>query len=110
MTKGFPRFAQLIRTVDHGDQLSGFKTFVQVWQVLVLLQHDQADGFACGLPNAPSENYKLEQSGQVARRYGHIGQAAQRQAVNALRAAGIEADGAQNWAQSQKARMKQLAN
>lgn len=26
----------------------------------------QADGFPCGLPNAPSENYKLEQSGQVA--------------------------------------------
>ncbi len=28
-TKGFPRFAQLIKAVDHGDQLSGFKTFVQ---------------------------------------------------------------------------------
>src|SRR5438046_10641163 len=65
MTKGFPRFAQLIRTIDHGDQMSGFKTFVQVWQVLVLLEHDQADGFAGGLPNAPSENYKLEHPGQV---------------------------------------------
>ena len=62
-TKGFPRFAQLIRAVDQGEQLSGFKTFVQVWQVPVLLQHDQADSFACGLPNASSENYKLDQSG-----------------------------------------------
>src|SRR5580698_4048621 len=57
-TKGFPRFAQLIRAVDYGRQLSGFKTFVQVWQVPVLLQHDQADSLACGLPNAPSEHYK----------------------------------------------------
>src|SRR5215468_5025051 len=65
MTKGFPRFAQLIRAVDHGDQLSGFKTFVQVWQVLVLLQHNQAEVFVCGLPNAPPENYKLEQLGQL---------------------------------------------
>src|SRR5271156_3375414 len=63
-TKGFLRFAQLIRAVDHGHQLSGFKTFVQVWQVPVLLQHDQAVSFTCGLPNAPSENYKLDQSGQ----------------------------------------------
>ena len=65
VSKGFPRCAQLIRAVDHGDELAGFKTFVQVGQVVVLLQHDQADGFACGLPNAPSENDKLEQSGQV---------------------------------------------
>ena len=43
-------------------------------------------------------------------RYGHIGQSAQRQAVNALNEAGFQGDGAQNWAQSQKARVKQLAN
>src|SRR6266567_6378831 len=32
---------------------------------MVRLQHDQTHGFACGLPNAPSEYYKLEQSVQV---------------------------------------------
>lgn len=47
---------------------------------------------------------------RMSKRYGHIGQAAQRQAVNALRMAGIEADGAQKWAQSQKARIRQLPN
>jgi integrase len=47
---------------------------------------------------------------RMARRYGHIGQAAQRQAVNALRGADFGGDGAQNWAQSQKARTRQLAN
>jgi len=47
---------------------------------------------------------------RMARRYGHIGQTAQRQAVNALDQAGIQDDGAQNWAQSQKPRLRQLAN
>jgi integrase len=45
---------------------------------------------------------------RMARRYGHIGQAAQRQAVNALKGADLESDGAQSWAQSECAR--QLAN
>jgi integrase len=40
---------------------------------------------------------------RMARRYGHIGQAAQREAVKALNGAGPEADGAQNSAQSQAA-------
>jgi len=47
---------------------------------------------------------------RMSRRYGHIGQTAQRQAVNALRSADSQTDGAQNWAQSQKARVKQLSN
>lgn len=47
---------------------------------------------------------------RMSRRYGHIGQTAQRQAVNALNEAGIRDDGAQNWAQSQKPRLRQLAN
>ncbi len=47
---------------------------------------------------------------RMARRYGHIGQTPQRQAVNALKEAGFQDDGAQNWAQSQKVRTKQLAN
>lgn len=47
---------------------------------------------------------------RMARRYGHIGQTAQRLAVNALKGADFEGDGAQNWAQSQKARVRQLAN
>jgi len=47
---------------------------------------------------------------RMARRYGHIGQTAQRHAVNALKGADFEGDGAQNWAQSQKARTRQLAN
>jgi integrase len=47
---------------------------------------------------------------RMTRRYGHIGQSAQRHAVNALSGANFEADGAQNWAQSQTARMRQLAN
>src|SRR5215813_4382284 len=47
---------------------------------------------------------------RMSRRYGHIGQTAQRQAVNALNEAGFQGDGAQNWAQSQKARTRQLAN
>lgn len=47
---------------------------------------------------------------RMSRRYGHIGQTAQRQAVNALRGADFEGDGAQNWAQSQKPRVRQLAN
>jgi Phage integrase family len=47
---------------------------------------------------------------RMARRYGHIGQTAQRQAVNALRGADFKGDGAQNWAQSQRPRVRQLAN
>ena len=47
---------------------------------------------------------------RMARRYGHIGQSAQREAVNALRGADFEGDGAQNWAQSQKVQVRQLAN
>ena len=39
-----------------------------------------------------------------------IGQMAQRQAVNALKGADFEGDGAQNSAQSQKAHVPQLAN
>jgi hypothetical protein len=35
---------------------------------------------------------------------------ARRQAVNAFEEAGFQGDGAQNWAQSQKARMKELPN
>jgi len=47
---------------------------------------------------------------RMSKRYGHIGQSSQRQAVNALNVAGFQDDGAQNWAQSQKPRMRQLAN
>lgn len=47
---------------------------------------------------------------RMSRRYGHIGQTAQRQAVNALKEAGFQGDGAQNWAQSQRVRMRQLPN
>jgi integrase len=47
---------------------------------------------------------------RMSRRYGHIGQAAQRQAVNALNLAGFQDDGAQNWAQSQKPQLRQLPN
>jgi integrase len=47
---------------------------------------------------------------RMARRYGHIGQPAQRQAVNALDHAGITDDGAQKWAQSQMPRERQLPN
>jgi hypothetical protein len=35
---------------------------------------------------------------RMTRRYGHIGQTAQRQAVNALNQAVFLGDGAQNWA------------
>ncbi len=38
---------------------------------------------------------------RMARRHGHIGQVTQRQAVNALKGADFEADGAQNWAVSE---------
>ena len=38
---------------------------------------------------------------RMARRYGHIGQTAQRQAVNALKGADFEGDGAQKWAHSE---------
>ena len=47
---------------------------------------------------------------RMTRRYGHIGQSAQRQAVNALNEAGFQRDGAQNWAQFQTPRARQLAN
>ena len=47
---------------------------------------------------------------RMSSRYGHIGQSAQRQAVNALSDAGFQGDGAQNWAQWQKTRVRQLAN
>jgi integrase len=47
---------------------------------------------------------------RMSRRYGHIGQTAQRNAVNALIQAGVQEDGAQNWAQSQRPRLPQLAN
>lgn len=47
---------------------------------------------------------------RMARRYGHIGQAAQRQAVDALNRAGFQGDGAQNWAQLQTSRVRQLPN
>jgi hypothetical protein len=40
----------------------------------------------------------------------HIGQTAVGHAVNALSGVNFEAEGAQNWAQRQKARMRQLAN
>lgn len=47
---------------------------------------------------------------RMARRYGHIGQTAQRHAVNALEGADFDDDGAQNWAQSQTARLRELPN
>jgi integrase len=47
---------------------------------------------------------------RMSRRYGHIGQIAQRQAVNALNQAGTQDDGAQNWAHSQKQYPRQIAN
>ena len=47
---------------------------------------------------------------RMARRYGHIGQTAQRLAVNALKGGDFGGDGPQNWAQSQTARVRQLAN
>src|ERR1700730_7697437 len=47
---------------------------------------------------------------RMSRRYGHIGQAAQKQAVSALNLAGFQNDGAQNWAQSQKPNLPQLPN
>jgi hypothetical protein len=47
---------------------------------------------------------------RMARRYGHIGQIALRQAVNAPKAADSRTSGAQNWAQSQRTRVPQIAN
>ena len=47
---------------------------------------------------------------RMSRRYGHIGQTAQRNAVNALIQAGVQDDGAQRWAQSQMPRERQLPN
>jgi integrase len=46
---------------------------------------------------------------RMARRYGHIGQIAQRQAVNALNQAGLP-DDAQEWVHSQTRSVRQLAN
>jgi hypothetical protein len=45
---------------------------------------------------------------RMSRRYGHIGQTAQRQAVSALRSTHFDGDGTRNWAQSQKARVRNL--
>ncbi len=47
---------------------------------------------------------------RMSRRYGHIGQAAQREAVKALNGAGFEANGAQNWAQFQAGRTVAMGN
>ena len=47
---------------------------------------------------------------RMARRYGHIGQTAQRQAINALNAAGFQGDVAQNWAHSKNPPVRQLPN
>ena len=47
---------------------------------------------------------------RMSKRYGHIGQAAQRQAVEALHGVNFEGDGAQKWAQIQTARSQQLPN
>ncbi|MGC1902424.1 MAG: tyrosine-type recombinase/integrase, partial [Candidatus Acidiferrum sp.] len=47
---------------------------------------------------------------RMSRRYGHIGQSSPRQAVNALNVAGFQDDGAQNWAQSQKPRVRHLGD
>jgi integrase len=41
---------------------------------------------------------------RMSRRYGHIGQSSQRQAVNTLNEAGFQGDGAQNWAHSKGTR------
>ena len=53
---------------------------------------------------------KLAATVRMARRYGHIGQTPQPQAVDALKEVDFEGDGAQNWAQSQRPRLRQLAN
>jgi integrase len=47
---------------------------------------------------------------RMSRRCGHIGQAAQRQAVNTLNQAILDGDGAQNWARSETPRTRQLSN
>ena len=47
---------------------------------------------------------------RMSRRYGHIGQAAQREAVKHVNGAGSEADGAQNWAQFQTDRTVAIGN
>jgi integrase len=47
---------------------------------------------------------------RMSRRYGHIGQNSQRLAVNALKEAGTQNDGAQNWAHSQTRQLRQLSN
>jgi integrase len=45
--------------------------------------------------------WSVSMSVRIARRYGHIGQAAQKQAVAALDFAGSQNAGAQDWAQLQ---------
>ena len=47
---------------------------------------------------------------RMVKRYGHIGQAAQREAVAALNGVDFETGGAQNWAQSQRSSETGLAN
>jgi integrase len=47
---------------------------------------------------------------RMSRRYGHIGQPAQRQAVNTLNQISTQDDGAQKWAQSQTVPLRQLPN
>ena len=47
---------------------------------------------------------------RMSRRYGHIGQIAQRTAVNALFQGGSPKDGSQSWVQSQSQHLRQLAN
>ena len=47
---------------------------------------------------------------RMSRRYGHIGQSAQRLAVNALSEASVRDDGAQNWAQAQTPSLRGFTN
>lgn len=47
---------------------------------------------------------------RMTRRYGHIGQNAQREAINALNAAGFQEDVAQNWAHFKIQETHQLSN
>jgi hypothetical protein len=47
---------------------------------------------------------------RMSRRYGHIGHAAQRQAMDALNRAAFHDDGAQKWALFQKPPVRQLPN
>jgi len=60
MTKSLSGIAQLVDAVADGCQLSGFKTLVQVCQIPVLSNANQADGLVCGLPNPPAKDHALE--------------------------------------------------